>query len=125
MMVPQWGTHQVVNLPNMLPEHEFLEDMEPLGWIHTQPNEPTQLAPQDVTTHARIMADHESWPLERTSIITCSFTPGSCSLHAFKVCVIWCVSVCVVCVYECCGVCVSMCLCLCVSVYLPYFLLVM
>jgi pre-mRNA-processing factor 8 len=84
VMVPQWGTHQMVNLPNMLPEHEYLEDMEPLGWIHTQPNELPQLAPQDVTTHARIMADHENWPLDRTCVITCSFTPGSCSLTAYK-----------------------------------------
>lgn len=82
--------------------------MEPLGWVHTQPNELPQLSPQDVTTHAKIMADNPSWDGEKTVIITCryalsfntevsqhyltfylhcssfSFTPGSCSLTAYK-----------------------------------------
>ncbi|XP_014670795.1 PREDICTED: pre-mRNA-processing-splicing factor 8-like [Priapulus caudatus] len=82
--VPQWGTHQTVHLPNMLPQHEYLKEMEPLGWIHTQPNELPQLSPQDVTTHAKIMADTPSWDGEKTIVITCSFTPGSCSLTAYK-----------------------------------------
>ncbi|CAM9141797.1 unnamed protein product [Lampetra planeri] len=60
------------------------QEMEPLGWIHTQPNESPQLSPQDVTTHAKIMADNPSWDGEKTIIITCSFTPGSCTLTAYK-----------------------------------------
>ncbi|TYH16625.1 hypothetical protein ES288_A05G130800v1 [Gossypium darwinii] len=55
-MPPQWGTHQQVHLPSALPEHDFLNDLEPLGWLHTQPNE---------------LPQH-------------SFTPGSCSLTAYK-----------------------------------------
>lgn len=84
--------------------------MEPLGWVHTQPNESPQLSPQDVTTHAKVMADNPSWDGEKTIIITCryknapqpislmcyllihklklicfsSFTPGSCTLTAYK-----------------------------------------
>ena len=27
VMPPQWGTHQVVNLPASLPQHEYLEDL--------------------------------------------------------------------------------------------------
>lgn len=150
VMVPQWGTHQTVHLPNQLPGHEYLkvrshrhvepqsgalrrfffffgpancrlssqpQEMEPLGWIHTQPNESPQLSPQDVTTHAKVMADNPSWDGEKTIIITCrsapapgrrsrprfaldsnrfiylftffslappSFTPGSCTLTAYK-----------------------------------------
>jgi len=83
-LVPQWGTHAQVTLPNQLPKHEFLEEMEPLGWLHTQPNESPQLSPQDITTHAKIMADNPEWDGEKTIIITCSFTPGSCSLTAYK-----------------------------------------
>lgn len=104
VMVPQWGTHQTVHLPNQLPGHEYLkvrpvlvthlllisdkmcvdcvfkrsiipifafQEMEPLGWIHTQPNESPQLSPQDVTTHAKVMADNPSWDGEKTIIITC------------------------------------------------------
>ncbi len=46
VMPPQWGTHQTVHLPTALPAHEYLADLEPLGWIHTQPNELPQLSPQ-------------------------------------------------------------------------------
>lgn len=45
-MPPQWGTHQQVHLPSGLPEHDFLNDLEPLGWMHAQPNELPQLSPQ-------------------------------------------------------------------------------
>ena len=46
VMPPQWGNHQVVHLPNTLPEHDYLGGLEPLGWLHTQPNELPQMAPQ-------------------------------------------------------------------------------
>lgn len=45
--------------------------MEPLGWIHTQPNESPQLSPQDITNHAKIIADNEVWSAESTVVITC------------------------------------------------------
>ncbi|KAF7244228.1 Pre-mRNA-processing-splicing factor 8 [Varanus komodoensis] len=32
VMVPQWGTHQTVHLPGQLPQHEYLKEMEPLGF---------------------------------------------------------------------------------------------
>ncbi|CAF1537510.1 unnamed protein product, partial [Adineta steineri] len=84
VLPPQWGTHQTVHLPNLLPQHEYLKDMEPLGWIHTQPNELPQLSPQDISTHAKVMSDHASWDGEKTICITCSFTSGSVSLTAYK-----------------------------------------
>ena len=46
VLPPQWGTHQTVHLPHNLPGHEYLSELEPLGWIHTQPNELPQLSPQ-------------------------------------------------------------------------------
>lgn len=30
------------------------------------------------------MADNKTWDGEKTIVITCSFTPGSCSLTAYK-----------------------------------------
>lgn len=83
-LVPQWGTHQQVHLPSLLPEHDFLNDLEPLGWMHTQPNELPQLSPQDVTAHARVLESNKQWDGEKCIILTCSFTPGSCSLTAYK-----------------------------------------
>jgi pre-mRNA-processing factor 8 len=84
VIVPQTGTHQSVSLPRRLPNHEFLADLEPLGWLHTQPSELPQLPAQDVVMHSKIMAENQSWDGEKTVIITCSFTPGSCSLSAYK-----------------------------------------
>ena len=46
VMPPQWGNHQQVHLPAGLPEHDYLRDLEPLGWLHTQPNEMPQMAAQ-------------------------------------------------------------------------------
>ena len=84
VMPPQWGTHQQVHLPAGLPEHEYLNELEPLGWLHTQPNELPQLSPQDLTSHARILENNKQWDGEKCIILTCSFTPGSCSLTAYK-----------------------------------------
>ena len=39
---------------------------------------------QDICTHAHVMSEHSTWDGEKTVIITCSFTPGSCSLTAYK-----------------------------------------
>jgi len=84
VLPPQWGTPLTVTLPNQLPEHEYLRDLEPLGWVHTQPSELPELSPQDVITHSRIMADNRNWDGEKTVVITVSFTPGSCSLTCYK-----------------------------------------
>ncbi|CAE5964834.1 unnamed protein product [Arabidopsis arenosa] len=84
VMVPQWGSHQQVHLPSSLPEHDFLNDLEPLGWLHTQPNELPQLSPHDVTSHSRVLENNKQWDGEKCIILTCSFTPGSCSLTSYK-----------------------------------------
>jgi pre-mRNA-processing factor 8 len=84
VLVPQWGSFSFVKVPSQLPEHEYLKDLEPLGWIHTQPSELPQLHPQDVISHAKFLADHNSWDGEKTIVMTCSFTPGSCSLSCYS-----------------------------------------
>lgn len=84
VLVPQLGTHQTVTLPTHMPEHDYLKDLEPLGWLHTQPNELPQLAPQDVTMHSRMLTDNKTWDVDTSIVVTASFTPGSCSLTAYK-----------------------------------------
>jgi pre-mRNA-processing factor 8 len=85
VLVPQVGNHLGVTLPTALPEHDYLEDLEPLGWIHTQPNELPQLPAGDVVHHARLLQDNKStWDAAKAIVVTCSFTPGSCSLTAYK-----------------------------------------
>jgi pre-mRNA-processing factor 8 len=85
VLPPQWGTHQQVNLPSTIPEHHHLKTLEPLGWIHTQPNELPQLSPQDLVSHVSMMDQNKAWDKDRAIIITCSFTPGSVSLTAYKI----------------------------------------
>jgi len=84
VLPPQWGNHQMVNLPNQHPDHQYLKGMEPLGWLHTQPNDFQQLSPHDVVTHAKLMDDNKSWDLQSAVSITCSYVPGSCTLTAYQ-----------------------------------------
>jgi len=84
IMPPQWATHQSVQIPNQMPEHEYLKELEPIGWIHTQPSESSQLPPQDAIIHTRILQENPNWDGDKTVVITCSFTPGSASLSAFR-----------------------------------------
>jgi hypothetical protein len=63
VLVPQVRNHQSVTLPRQPPDDDLLSGMEPLGWIHTQPNELIQNGMQiipapDVVTHASILIDN-------------------------------------------------------------------
>nr|CAG8489846.1 2781_t:CDS:10 [Entrophospora candida] len=84
VIVPQYGTHQTVNLPNMVPDNEYLKDYEPLGLIVTQPFETAQLSPTILSLHAKFVAENKNWDGDKTITMTVSFTPGSCSLTAYK-----------------------------------------
>lgn len=85
VLVPQRGDSNKIDVPFDLPESEVLKDMIPLGWIHTQPKEYSQLLQQDLFMHTRIMKRHKEWTSSDTAIITCSFTPGSINLAGFKI----------------------------------------
>jgi pre-mRNA-processing factor 8 len=83
VMVPQIGSTRDIQLPQQLPQHEYLEQMEPLGIIHTvSGNEPPYMTAMDVTQHARLMNAHKSWD-KKTISMTVSFTPGSVSLASW------------------------------------------
>ncbi|KAL7777561.1 hypothetical protein CFE70_004226 [Pyrenophora teres f. teres 0-1] len=83
VMISQVGNTRDVQLPKELPKHEYLENLEPLGIIHTvSGNEPPYMQASDVTQHARLMNRHASWD-KKTVSMTVSFTPGSVSLAAW------------------------------------------
>ena len=44
----------------------------------------SQIFLQDIVQHAKMLENHKSWDGERCVAVTCSFTPGSCSLTAYK-----------------------------------------
>merc|ERR1719204_367393 len=86
VMAPQHGSHTTVNVPSYMPSTRdipYLSDLEPLGWIHTRPAELPGLPPQDVVLHSKLM-QNEDWDPQRVIIVTCSFTPGSCTLTAYR-----------------------------------------
>ncbi|OJJ03570.1 hypothetical protein ASPVEDRAFT_85014 [Aspergillus versicolor CBS 583.65] len=83
VMIPQVGNTREVQLPHQLPQHDYLNGLEPLGVIHTiSGNEPPYMTAQDVTQHSRLMNAHSSWD-KKTVTMTVSFTPGSVSLAAW------------------------------------------
>ncbi|KAJ5156205.1 Pre-mRNA-processing-splicing factor 8A [Penicillium capsulatum] len=83
VMVPQVGNTRDVQLPHQLPQHDYLNNLEPLGIIHTvSGNEPPYMSAADVTQHARLMNSHPTWD-KKTVTMTVSFTPGSVSLAAW------------------------------------------
>ena len=86
VMVPQVGTHQAITMPTNAPgsENEFLADLEPLGWIHTQPNELSGLSPYDCAVQARLVSENKNWKVGCALLVTCSFPPGSCSLAGYR-----------------------------------------
>ncbi|KAI1975700.1 pre-mRNA-splicing factor 8 [Ophidiomyces ophidiicola] len=83
VLIPQVGNTRDVQLPQLLPQHEYLSDLEPLGILHTMSgNEPPYMSAMDVTQHSRLMNAHPSWD-KKTVTMTVSFTPGSVSLSAW------------------------------------------
>lgn len=83
VMVPQVGNTRDIQLPHELPQHDYLNNLEPLGIIHTiSGNEPPYMTAGDVTQHAHLMNAHSSWD-KKTVTMTVSFTPGSVSLAAW------------------------------------------
>ncbi|KAI5340409.1 hypothetical protein L3X38_019683 [Prunus dulcis] len=73
VMSPQKGTSQQVYLSSVLPKNDFLNDLEPLGWMHTQPNEHPQLSHHDVISHAKMLDSNTQWNLEKCIILTLQF----------------------------------------------------
>ena len=82
---PQMGSSEGVKLPDKLPEHELLENLEPLGWIHTQPKDHQRLSGRDVYIHSHIMENYPNWDGKNTAIITCSFVAGSVSIAGYNI----------------------------------------
>lgn len=84
VIAPQTGTYQNVSLPQHIPEHMFLKELEPLGWIHTQPSETHSLSLFDAAMHSKLLLDNSNWDVTTSIIVNVSFTTGSCSLSVYK-----------------------------------------
>ena len=65
---------------------EFLKELEPLGWLHTQSAEFKDCSAIDMTMHARTMTDHKSWLADQAII----GIPTSIVLLCVCLCTNWC-----------------------------------
>lgn len=84
VMVPQIGNLRYAQIPQQLPQHEYLKEMEPLGVIHTMAgNELPYMSAVDVTTHAQLLDRYPTLDKEKSVTVDVSFTPGSVSLSAW------------------------------------------
>ncbi|KAJ3523947.1 hypothetical protein NM208_g12255 [Fusarium decemcellulare] len=84
VMIPQIGGLRNVQLPQQLPQSEFLDGMEPLGVIHTvSGNELPYMSATDVTEHSKLLDAHREWDKTNTVTVSVAFTPGSVSLSAW------------------------------------------
>lgn len=84
VIVPQVGTHAAVAIPDHVPQHPLLQGLEPLGWIQTLPSEPRALTLPSLALQSKLLLEREDWDAERSVVITCAITPGSCSLSSYK-----------------------------------------
>ncbi|RBR16651.1 hypothetical protein FVER53590_09212 [Fusarium verticillioides] len=84
VMIPQIGGLRNMQLPQQLPQSEFLEGMEPLGVIHTvSGSELPYMSAMDVTEHSKLLDAHNEWDKTNTVTVSVAFTPGSVSLSAW------------------------------------------
>ena len=84
VLVPQVGTHAAVAIPEQVPRHALLEGLEPVGWIQTLPSEPRALTLPSLALQSKLLMEREDWDSDRSVVITCAITPGSCSLSSYK-----------------------------------------
>lgn len=85
IMVPQIGDNHHVEFPDSLPALNELQDLEPLGWIHTNPSgvDSDIDSSSEIITHSKFIKNFQ-WGL-KSSILSVKFTPGSVTLESNRV----------------------------------------
>ena len=85
VLVPQTGSHINITFANQIPENQLLNNLEPLGWIHTQPIESNIMTPFDCQLTSKFINERNNWDIETCILITCGFVQGSCTLNGYKI----------------------------------------
>ncbi|EGW33924.1 uncharacterized protein SPAPADRAFT_133535 [Spathaspora passalidarum NRRL Y-27907] len=78
-IVPQLGNVNSIQFPEHLPESVgYLQDLELLGWVHSQSQDFSYMTSYDVTTQAKFNIPSNFIDM------TVAFTPGSITISAFE-----------------------------------------
>lgn len=79
-----------MTFPEIICNSDYLKNLEPLGWIHTQGNgslsltsETLQLSPHDLMIHSKLIGANPNLDAEKSVVITVAFPPGTCSVTAY------------------------------------------
>lgn len=85
-LVPQLGNSHSIQFPSKLPSHkdcDVLQNLELLGWVHSQSHDLNMISPVDVTTMSTFYKNNEAvWNKNLIDLVV-SFTPGSVTLTAY------------------------------------------
>ena len=84
VLVPQTGNHLSVNLANQNLEHIYLEELEPMGIIHTVVQESNQMSPYDCNLMSKFVTERKNWDIEVCSDVTVGFTMGRCTVNGYR-----------------------------------------
>ena len=76
VLPPQQGSVVSVQFPDNFPSHPLLEDLQALGWIHSEPHETSSISTTEIATHLNLLESIKSMDPETSIIIRMSFTPG-------------------------------------------------
>ncbi|EGV65801.1 PROCT-domain-containing protein [Yamadazyma tenuis ATCC 10573] len=79
VMVPQLGNTHSIQFPNESPS---INDIELLGWIHTQSTDYKALTPVDINTISKFERNYPFWSKDKVTL-TVAFTPGSVTLSSY------------------------------------------
>ncbi|RLV89289.1 Pre-mRNA-splicing factor 8 [Spathaspora sp. JA1] len=78
-IVPQLGNVNSIQFPEQLPEQsDYLQDLELLGWVHSQSQDFPHMTSYDVTTQAKLFNQGNFIDM------TVAFTPGSITISIFE-----------------------------------------
>ena len=87
LMPPQAGQNESISFPKKVPNHQYLEGLRPVGWIHTTVRDSPFLEPSDATICASIVSSNQeksfSVDPDTFATIVVSFPTGGCTLRGF------------------------------------------
>ncbi|KAK6589199.1 JAB PAD domain [Cryptosporidium xiaoi] len=84
-IMPQFGNNVSINMPNILPIHSTISELEFIGLIRTSVQEDFLMSSTDLNYLTGILNNNPGVTNNDLVLINCTFTPGSTTLSGYKV----------------------------------------